>query len=216
MMEGVLMVWSDILKDDKYVGIVAPFKQWNKETALATGEAIGSSSGDSLRVMLLNHVKKQRPNASGSRINAYQIIRKLEQLVKKGNKIEESDYKQVIKLITQLEAIEKSEKSNPANIKFTTYMRIKNGKPKGKTQVRGHWRTQRYHDIKQKMNEYAISPVSDDWYVEGTRSGNAPLFTAKPPLWQALFATPENNSSNPVVKVGLLHILKEYKKEVEK
>tara|TARA_R110000824_G_scaffold140995_1_gene307337 strand:- start:478 stop:1113 length:636 start_codon:yes stop_codon:yes gene_type:complete len=211
------MKWANILKKDEtnYGQIVKPFRQWARECR-AKGEAIGSSSGDTLRQMLLNHVTKQRPGVSGARINAYAAIRKLEQLTRDASKISEADYKNIIKLIPYLERIESTKDSNPANIKFTTHLRVKKGKGIGKKTMRGHWRTQRYHDNKQKMDAYAISPVPDDWYVEGTGRKDAPLFEAKPPLWQALFATPENNSSSPVVKVGLLHILKEYKKEVEK
>ena len=158
--------------------------------------------------MLLNHVKKQRPGVSGARINAYVVIQKLEELTRNADKITEADYKQIIKLIPYLEGIETS--------KFTTHLRVSKGKPRGKKIVRGHWRTKRYNKIKTELKEYAITPVPDDWYVEGQGRGDAPRNTAKPPLWQGLFATPENNSSSPVIKVGLLHILKEYKKEVEK
>ena len=210
------MNWANILKKDEtnYGQIVKPFRQWARECR-AKGETIGSSSGDTLRQMLLNHVTKQRPGVSGARKNAYQVIRKLELLTRNASKISKADYTTIIGLIPRLEAIELDKDSNPANIKFTTHLRVKRGKGIGKKIMRGHWRTDRYHKNKTAMDEYAISPVTDDWYVEGAR-GDAPLFQAMPPLWQALFATPEKNSSNPVVKVGLLHILKEYKKEVEK
>tara|TARA_R110000751_G_scaffold83061_2_gene166921 strand:+ start:1128 stop:1763 length:636 start_codon:yes stop_codon:yes gene_type:complete len=211
------MNWANILKKDEtnYGQIVKPFRQWARECR-AKGETIGTSSGDTLRQMLLNHVTKQRPGVSGARTNAYAAIRKLEQLTRNASKISEANYKTIIALIPYLEGLEKDKDSNPANIKFTTHRSVKKGKGRGKTIMRGHWRTNRYNKNKTAMDEYAISPVADDWYVEGTRSGDAPLFQAMPPLWQALFATPEKNSSSPVVKVGLLHILKEYKKEVEK
>jgi len=211
------MGWREIFKKEEpnYGWIVKPFRQWARE-GRAKGEAIGSSSGDTLRQMLLNHVKKQRPGVSGARINAYVVIQRLEELTRDADKITEADYKQIIKLIPHLERMETSGNSNPSNIKFTTHLRVSKGKPRGKKIVRGHWRTKRYNKIKTELKEYAITPVPDDWYVEGQGSGDAPRNTAKPPLWQGLFATPENNSSSPVVKVGLLHILKEYKKEVEK
>ncbi len=211
------MSWSNILKEKEsnYGWVVKPFRKWARECR-AKGEAIGSSSGDTLRQMLLNHVKKQRPGVSGARVNAHVVLQKLEQLTRDADKISESDYNQIIKLIPYLERLETSRNSNPANIKFTTHLRVKRGKGIGKKIVRGHWRTARYNKNKTAMEEYAISPVPDDWYVEGSGSNDAPLNTAKPPLWQALFATPDNNSSSPVVTIGLLHILKEYKKEVEK
>ena len=211
------MNWANILKKDEtnYGQIVKPFRQWARECR-AKGETIGTSSGDTLRQMLLNHVTKQRPGVSGARTNAYAAIRKLEQLTRNASKISEANYKTIIALIPYLEGLEKDKDSNPANIKFTTHRSVKKGKGRGKTIMRGHWRTNRYNKNKTAMDEYAISPVADDWYVEGTGSKDAPLFQAMPPLWQALFATPEKNSSSPVVKVGLLHILKEYKKEVEK
>jgi hypothetical protein len=215
------MTWENILKakkkpakkDDKnYNWIIKPYRKWARECR-AKGDTIGAASDVTLRNMLLNHVKKHRRGVSGARVNAYSVIEKIERIQAKGD-ITKEDYKIIISLIGYLEKLEGDKDSNPANIKFTTKSRMLRGNAVGKVVVRGHWRTARYRKIREALGKPVVDPVPDDWYVEGDRT-NAPLNTAKPPLWQALFATPKDNSSTVIVKKGLLPILKEYKKVVE-
>jgi len=210
------MIWETLLKakNPNYNWIIKPHRAWIKQ-CLVSGEAIGTASSVTLYDMLRNHVKRHRKGVSGARKDAYRAIDRVKQITEKGE-ITKDDYKRIIGLIGYLEELEASNDSNPANIKFTTHLRVnKKGKPSGKKVMRGHWRTERYKNIRGKMGKKTVEPVSSDWYVEGTAT-NAPLNEAKPPLWQALFAEENNNSSTVVVKKGLLPLLKEYKKVVEK
>lgn len=216
------MTWENILKakkkpakkDDKnYNWIIKPYRKWARECR-AKGDTIGAASSLTLRNMLLNHVKKHRRGVSGARVDAYRAIERVERIQAKGD-ITKEGYKIIISLIGYLEGLEGDNNSNPANIKFTTKSRMLRGRAVGKVVVRGHWRTARYRKIREALGKPVVDPVPDDWYVEGSRT-NAPLNTAKPPLWQALFATPEDNSSTVIVTKGLLPLIKEYKEEVEK
>jgi len=208
------MTWEILLKAPNYNWIIKPHRAWIKQ-CLVRGEAIGTASSVTLYDMLRNHVKRHRKGVSGARKDAYRAIDRVKQITEKGE-ITKDDYERILRVIPYLEELEETPDSNPSNIKFTTHLRVdKKGQPSGKKVMRGHWRTERYKKNRGKMGEKTVEPVASDWYVEGTAT-DAPLFEAKPPLWQALFATPENNSSTVVVKQGLLPLLKEYKKEVEK
>lgn len=196
------MSWHTILKENPYDWIKEQYKKWGRETRIS-GDEIGAKG--TLLNLLKNHVKKQR--SGGSRIDAYVILNRMGPMM--GKSLTKSDYNTIISLIPYLERMENSDHSNPANIYFTAPLRVKKGKPMGKKKFYGHWRTAHYAKIREGLGkDFVPTPVHSDWY--STKRNEA-----KPPMWQALFADKNNNSSSPVVTKGLLPILKEYKKHVE-
>jgi hypothetical protein len=210
------MTWQNILiKADKpedepedepdYNWIKDEFRKWGKQVR-AKGPEIGESKNRSLYQFLANHVKQHR-GRGGADINVYPILGRLGPMMKKD--ITKADYTSIISLIGLLERIEDSPKSNPANVYFSSPLRIVKGKRVGKQEWYGHWRSSFYAKWRKKLKkEFIPEPVESDWYSKTK-------FEAKPPVWQALYAEEGNNSSKVIVKKGLLPILKEYKKVVE-
>jgi len=211
------MTWQNVLikadekpKDEPedgpdYNWIKDEFRKWGKQVR-AKGEAIGQSSNRSLYHFLANHVKQHR-GRGGGQTDAYPVLARLGPMMRKD--ITKADYTSIISLIGLLERIEGEKDANPANIYFSSPRRIVKGKRQGKVEWYGHWRSSFYVKWRKKLKkEFVPTPVENDWY-------SSEINTAKPPVWQALYAEEGNNSSKVIVKKGLLPILKEYKKVVE-
>jgi len=191
-----------------YNWIKDEYRKWGKQ-ARASGETIGASSG-SVYQFLINHGKKNR-GVGGSDHSAFPVLQRLGQMMSKD--ITKEDYQLIMNLIPVLENIEKSDNSNPANIKFTSPLRIKHGRRTGTAVWYGHYRSSYYVKWRRKLQklelvEFVPQPVASDWF-------NKNKFLARPPVWQALFADEGNNSTTVIVKKGLLPMLREYKKVVE-
>ena len=169
---------------------------------------------------MVNHVlpRVQRPG-EGPKDGAWQVsLEKINQLITdKDAIIDEKDHSTLVSFIEKLRELEGTE-SDPRNIPFTdprTYKKVgdKTVVDTSKEYVYGHYRTDNYVEKRKKVNGVTekIGPVPKSWYAEEEN-------TAKPPMWQALFAGSEgipNGGTGDLIDTGLLKILEDFEKAVD-
>ena len=185
-------------------------KAWHTKCQSLKLEAIGitgQKGNTSLLEHCMDHVETrvQRPKQP-ARHGAMETLDEIMKIVKEEDAYTHEDLKRVKDFIEDLEDIEGPTKSseNPRNIPFTEVRDPQN--PEKKTWVRGHYRTEWFAE---QNPDYPAVPSS--WYEYGpNRSGG--WDTAKPPFWQALFASEAERGD--LIPLGLLTLLKQFAEEM--
>ena len=190
------------------------FEQWKTDCG-KSGEDLHTKSTTTLFTTVTNHGKSgsHRPQSRDkSTIGAGEIVEKLDKLISDAEELENADEDFLDKAVEQLKQVEK--KYNPRNILFTVpiWSRVnrKNLRYDEETdvqQIYGHYRTSDYikfrnrkAELRENVDKETLPAVPKAWYSTEKNK-------AKPPLWQALFATGDGD----VVSTGLLSVLQEAK-----
>ena len=198
------------------------FDKWKAECA-ASGSKIGMASSASLLDLIENHGIAARPYTKDkvSRDKgAGSIVEMLDEWDTDAAILETVDVLALDKVMKKLDDMRDSD-TDPRNIRFTVPIPDEVDDDTGNyddedvTEVYGHYRTADYVEYRNiladitgsKVNKETIGAVNPKWYATGSDGKNS----AKPPMWQALFATGDGD----VVKYGLYHICQEAKKLVK-
>jgi len=193
-----------------YEGKFVPaYKKWKRqcESAKSGTPKMGTSGATqpNLFQFALHHVndsldygKVRRPNSpNANKSGATEIVLSLEKIAK-GEKIAEvADVKKLRIFKRKLERMKENVDLNPANIPFTTPEDIVGGRAKypKKPNTFGHYRTPLYNKLAARKEGQTAIKVPSSYY-----SANRD-FSARPPLYQALFG------DGGVVSEGLLDVI---------
>ena len=197
----------------------AMYEKWKTDCG-ASGKAIGVKSDLSLLDIISNHgvvsrpyTKKTVPKEKG----AGTIIDMFEEWINDVAVIEKADVIALRQVIKKLNEMRDSD-TDPRNIKFTVPIADDVDKDSGVydddsvKEVYGHYMTPDYVKFRNILAELPNSkvkketdPVNSSWYEESALGSGSGKNKAKPPMWQALFAT---GGTTPV-SVGLYKICEE-------
>ena len=216
---------STATQEFDYVKFQKMFDKWKDECS-ASGTTIGMKSDAKLFDVINNHGVVARPYTKKKLSRdegANSIITMLTNWENDATVLETVDIKALDKVIDKLENMADS-KADPRNIKFTIPKPADVDEDTGVyddndvTEVHGHYRTQDYIDYRNILADIEGSKVPKETgqAVDKTWWDEAPN-TAKPPMWQALFAGGKNGKGD-IVSVGLLQICyaaKELTKDVK-
>jgi len=200
------------------------YEKWEKECG-ASGSAIGVKSDLSLLDIISQHgivsrpyTKKTVPKDKG----ASTIIDMFDEWINDAAIIEKADVIALRQVIKKLNEMRDSD-TDPRNIKFTV-PKIEEVEPNGVyddddvREVYGHYMTPDYVAFRNILAELPNSktkketdPVNSTWYAEGEVGSGTGRNTAKPPMWQALFAS----GGTAPVSIGLYKICEEAAKVIK-
>lgn len=198
------------------------FDTWQAQCNVG-GSKLGTTSGTKLIDMIKNHGVIARPytkNKVSRSEGAGNIVEMLEEWDNDAAILEEVDLGALDDVLKKLDAMRDTD-TDPRNIRFTVPIPSEIDEDTGDYDdedvviVYGHYRTPDYVKTRDILSELSsrgkketIAAVNPSWYAVGSDGKN----TAKPPMWQALFATGDGD----VVKYGLYHICTEAKKLTKK
>jgi hypothetical protein len=210
----------------------AAYKKFKQETSAVGNEAMkikGKKDEKNLWEVISFHgvPDKQRDEAvkpvSPSESIEKQVLDKLEKLIKNNDELVTGELvNKIDELIKKLDEIRDSD-ADPRNIPFTVpiYRRVnkkttQHDKKKHTKRWYGHYRVADYNNYRKlkakvfnnKEYEETLGVVEKDW---ATTSEN----TSKPPFWQAIFGTKEDNSGKALVSEGLYSLLEKAKTMTE-
>jgi hypothetical protein len=194
------------------------FNMWKKDCK-KSGEDLRSKTNATLFEMIQNHGRYTSPHRANTanKKGAGKIVEQLDKLITNSEKLETPDTQFIDNAIEMLQQVEKT--NNPRNIPYTipkTFNRktFEYDLESDVDVVYGHYRTPNYLKyrnakaaVKENMESEKGKPAPALWF--STKEN-----TAKPPMWQALFAEGDGD----VVNTGLLYVLiaaKDMVKEVE-
>ena len=213
---------SSAVQEFDYSKFQTMFDAWKQQCG-ASGAKIGMTSGASLLDVIKQHGIAARPYTK-DKLNreegAVTIVELLEEWDNDATILEEVDVLELDKVISKLDKLRDS-KADPRNIKFTVPIPGEIDEDTGDydeddtTTVYGHYRTPDYIKYRNiladipgsKVNKETVEAAKSHWYEEGSNGKN----TAKPPMWQALFATGDGD----IVSTGLFKICQEAKKLIK-
>ena len=198
------------------------FDTWKTQCNVG-GSKLGVTSETKLIDLIKNHGVVARPytkNKVSRSEGAGSIVEMLEEWDNDAAILEEVDLEALDDVIKALDNMRDSD-TDPRNIRFTVPIPSEVDEDTGDyddddvTIVYGHYRTPDYNKVREILSgvsgrekKETISPVNPSWYATGSDGKN----TAKPPMWQALFA----NGDGDIVKYGLYYICQEAKKLTKK
>jgi len=209
----------------------AAYKKFKNETSKVTSEQMkikGLKEKNLWGVISKHGIESHQRDEAKNPVSSddsieKQVLDKLKKLISSNNEIVTGDLvKKIEKLVDKLDDIRNSD-SDPRNIPFTVpvYRRVNKktalyDKKKHTKRWYGHYRVadyKKYRDLKAKVfknKEYAeqLNSVPKDW---ATTSENA----SKPPFWQAIFGTTEDNSGEALVSEGLYSLLEKAKTMID-
>tara|TARA_R110002012_G_scaffold82896_4_gene209076 strand:- start:806 stop:1930 length:1125 start_codon:yes stop_codon:yes gene_type:complete len=209
---------SEVIQVFDYSKFKKVFNQW-KDDCKKSGEDLRSKSSATLFEMVENHgtyTSPHRPNKGNSN-GAGKIVEQLNKLISNSEKLDTNDTKFIDDAISKLEQVAKT--NNPRNIPYTIPRTFNRKTFEYDTEsdvdvIYGHYRTSNYIKfrnakaaVRENMEPEKGKAAPETW--TSTKKN-----TAKPPMWQALFA----DGDGDVVKTGLLPVLIEAKnmtKDVE-
>jgi hypothetical protein len=182
-------------------GIETLYANWKNACEQFNEEKLkmASKKGKTTLLSLVEgHGVKGRIKLEGSSpkksIGGSTIMKAIEAFIKSADEIDEDDEKSLQSALKLMEKIEKE--YNPANVSFMmpVYKTVERRTLKvKKVEMFGHYRTSDYVKFRKlknkkrgKPNDKFTDPVPGHWY-------NKSPGEAKPPLWQALFGTKEEN-----------------------
>ena len=155
-------------------------------------------------------VSPKNPNEGG-----VEIIRQLDAIAAKENDLSKEQLPFLRKIVAELKShTVAGSQTNPRNIVFSDPIINSKGFITDDEPVYGHYRTVRYQmwrsNKKDKdTNKFESVPACpESWYSESKD-------TAKPPMWQALYAPTASGDGQLIQSKGLLPIMEEYLKAVE-
>lgn len=160
----------------------------------------GKTNAKSVYLTVKNHGKTTLGRGVRAFLGAGSVLDTLEEIIAQKEFLE-TDLEDIEDSLERLKTIESSQRQNPANINFRTIISFK--APKGEEEepfiergvVLGHFLTPAYWEFRrwsaeQSGGSFPSAKPDPKWTARPEKAGGTgSAFTAKPPLWQAIFGS---------------------------
>jgi hypothetical protein len=216
-------IYWDEVENTKVDMVQKRYIDWkNKSSSLSLGDigVTGRGHSGKGKKTLLEHVefhvqREVQREGQPARRGVEFTIRTLDALIiDETSFIDKNDIESIEDFIGDIREMgEGGSDTNPSNILFTQHVSLgkKGGKwiREGEEKIYGHYRTKKYIDGREKVDEKkeSLSAVPNAWW--STDKDNA-----QPPFWQAIFATSSLGGAGTEITHGLLGILEDYIKSL--
>lgn len=196
-------LWRDVCKQVTASDMFMDVRDFNLLRAV-------KESGTIDRVYSNNMASPRSPNKGG-----VEVIRQLDAIAAKDNDLQKTQLPFLKKLIAELKSHTVAEsKTNPRNILFSDPIVNAKGHIIRTKTVYGHYRTERYKIWRSSKKDADtgkfenVPKCPSSWYSYKED-------TARPPMWQALYAPTASGRGQIIQSKGLLPIIEEYYEDVK-